>query len=329
MGPSGRQLSMVIDLNKCIGCHTCTVACKTLWTSHAGADYMYWNNVETRPGDGYPRRFEEMGGGYDEQGSPVPGRQPEMADYGVAWNFDYDNVLASGSSFQLRPDADPDWGPNWDEDQGDGEFPNNYYFYLPRLCNHCSNPPCLHACPNKAIYKRQEDGIVLIDQERCQGLRFCVAACPYKKIYFNPRRSKSEKCIFCYPRVERGVAMACARQCVGRARWVGDREDHEGPIFALGDRYSVALPLHEEWGTQPNVFYVPPFSPPAYDSEGRPTQEPRIPASYLEMLFGPRVHIALKTLEQERVKNSSGAGSELMDILIAYRHSDMFALRRG
>lgn len=81
------------------------------------------------------------------------------------------------------------WGPNWEEDQGAGEFPNGYFFYLPRLCNHCSNPACLAACPRQAIYKREEDGIVLIDQERCRGYRYCVAACPYKKIYFNPWRA--------------------------------------------------------------------------------------------------------------------------------------------
>ena len=79
-------------------------------------------------------------------------------------------------------------------------------FYLPRLCNHCENPACLAACSRNAIYKRQEDGIVLIDQERCRGYRYCVSACPYKKVYFNEEISKSEKCIFCYPRIEKGPA---------------------------------------------------------------------------------------------------------------------------
>ena len=77
-------------------------------------------------------------------------------------------------------------------------------FYLPRICNHCTNPACLEACPRKAIYKRAEDGIVVVDQERCEGYRYCMKACPYKKIYFNEIIGKSEKCIFCYPRLEKG-----------------------------------------------------------------------------------------------------------------------------
>ena len=87
---------------------------------------------------------------------------------------------------------------------------DNYYFYLPRICNHCTHPACVEACPRKAIYKRDEDGIVLIDQDRCQGYRHCIQACPYKKIYFNEVLGKSQKCIFCYPRLEKGKVNACA-----------------------------------------------------------------------------------------------------------------------
>ena len=326
MNASTRQLAMVMDLNKCIGCHTCTVACKTQWTNRDGREYMYWNNVETRPGDGYPRKSDEMGGGFDDNGNLKLGKRPTPEEYGVTWQYDFEAALMTDKDPWLRPEVKPEWGANWDEDEGAGEFPNSHYFYLPRLCNHCSNPPCLQACPNKAIYKRQEDGIVLIDQERCQGYQLCVSACPNKKVYFNAKLARSEKCIFCYPRIEKGLPMACAQQCVGRTRWVGYRDDQEGPIYKLVDEYQVALPLHAEWRTEPNVFYIPPTAPPRYDAEGRISDEPRIPLDYLESLFGPGVQGALDTLAAERAKKAAGGESELMDILIAYKHAEMFKL---
>jgi DMSO reductase family type II enzyme iron-sulfur subunit len=217
-------------------------------------------------------------------------------------------------------------GPNWDEDQGAGVYPNSYHFYLPRICNHCTNPACVAACPRKAIYKREEDGIVLVDQSRCRGYQHCVEACPYKKIYFNPAFNRSEKCIFCFPRIEQGLPPACAQQCVGRIRFVGYLDDVESPVHKLVEKWKVALPLHAEFGTQPNVYYVPPLSPSSYDAEGKLTGERRIPDEVLVNFFGPRVPDVLKLLEQEREKNRKGEKSELMEILIAYRHEEMFKL---
>ena len=227
---STRQLAMVMDLNKCIGCQTCTVACKTQWTNRNGREYMYWNNVETRPGAGYPRQWEEMGGGFDAARRPAGGHRPVRAAATTA---------RPGTTTSTRPRWAPRcgrWttprnGPNWDEDVGAGDFPNSYFFYLPRICNHCTNPGCLAACPRGAIFKRDQDGIVLVDQERCEGLRYCIAGCPYKKIYFNPKIFKSEKCIFCFPRVEKGLPPACAQQCVGRTplRRLPRRSGRPGP----------------------------------------------------------------------------------------------------
>ena len=94
-------------------------------------------------------------------------------------------------------------------------------FYFPRICNHCINPACVASCPSGALYKRGEDGIVLIDQKVCRAWRSCVAACPYKKTYFNWQTGKSEKCILCFPRVETGQAPACFHSCVGRIRYLG------------------------------------------------------------------------------------------------------------
>ena len=321
-----RQLSMVLDLNKCIGCHTCSTACKLMWTNRNGREFMYWNNVESQPGLGYPRDYENMGGGFDADGALRLGRQPSQDDYGVPWEYNYQEALMTGTDPWLRPKLKPTWGANWDEDEGEGQYPNSYYFYLPRLCNHCDNPACLAACSRNAIYKRQEDGIVLVDQERCRGYRYCVNACPYKKIYFNEEISKSEKCIFCYPRIEKGLPTACAQQCVGRIRWFGYRDDEEGPIHLLVEKYKVALPLHAEWGTQPNVFYVPPTSPSKYAADGRALDEQRIPLEDLESLFGPSTSTALATLERERQAKAEGRDSELMDTLIGFKHSEMFKL---
>ena len=102
-----------------------------------------------------------------------------------------------------------------------GQFENTFMMYLPRLCEHCLNPACVAACPSGAIYKREEDGIVLIDQDKCRGWRMCVSGCPYKKIYYNWSSGKSEKCIFCYPRIEAGQPTVCSETCVGRIRYLG------------------------------------------------------------------------------------------------------------
>ena len=93
--------------------------------------------------------------------------------------------------------------------------------YLPRLCEHCLNPACAASCPSGAIYKREEDGIVLIDQEKCRGWRMCVSGCPYKKVYYNWSTGKSEKCTLCYPRIESGNPTVCSETCVGRIRYLG------------------------------------------------------------------------------------------------------------
>ena len=322
-----RQLAMVLDLNKCIGCHTCSVACKTLWTSSAGMEHMFFNTVNTMPGEGTPRQWQQMGGGF-RNGEAQSGRLPSLGEFGDAWQYNHEDVFYGGKGQDVHLSVQgpaPQWGPNWDEDQGGGEFPNSFFFYLPRLCNHCTHPACREACPRGAIEKRAQDGIVVVNEDRCRGLRHCMEACPYKKLYFNHATRVSQKCIFCFPRIEQGVAPACARQCPGRVRFVGYRDDRDAPIWKLVDEWRVALPLHPEFGTEPNVFYVPPGAPARFDADGRidPTR-PRIPDEYLVSLFGERVLDALRTLAAERAKAARGERSELMDLLIAYRWQDMF-----
>lgn len=308
---SQRQLAMVIDINKCLGCQTCTIADKNMWLRGPGQEYMCWNSVETRPGDGYPRRWEKMGGGFDANGEVQLGDLPGVEDYGVPWEWDWEKLP------HIFPRPQPSWGPNWQEDVGEGEYPNTWYFYLPRPCNHCNKPACLAACPRQAIYKREEDGIVLIDQERCRGYRYCVRACPYKKPYYNVQTNKAEKCIFCFPRVEKGVPPACVAQCAGRIRFFGFMDDTEGPVYKLVKKFKVAVPLHPEYGTEPNVYYVPPISTPRVGNNGEPQGQGRIPLAYLESLFGPSVRQVLDTLRQEIARARRGETSELIQTLVS------------
>ena len=323
----GHQLAWVFDLNRCIGCQTCSVACKVLWTQGDGTDNMWWCSVNTQPGRGTPRDYEDMGGGAPGGGGSPRGPPPHAAELGTTWSFNFEQVYASGTAQQefLHPSgAAPTWGMNWDEDQGAGVYPNAYFFYLPRICNHCTRPACVEACPNAAMYKRREDGLVLRDEDKCRGSKQCIRACPYKKIYFNPVRQVSQHCIGCFPRIEKGVAPACARQCAGRAVFVGFIDDKNSAVHKLVRRWKLALPLHAEWNTEPNVFYIPPLSPPQIRSDGSLDEsERRVPISYLQSLFGPRVGAAMQTLEGEMAKRRRGEPSEIVKTLIAYEWKEM------
>jgi nitrate reductase beta subunit len=110
-----------------------------------------------------------------------------------------------------------------------GQFENTFMMYLPRLCEHCLNPACVATCPSGAIYKREEDGIVLIDQDKCRGWRMCITGCPYKKIYFNwksgnPRNASSAtrvlnpECRRCAPKPAWAVSAISASCCMTRMR---------------------------------------------------------------------------------------------------------------
>ncbi len=264
------QMAMVMNLDKCIGCHTCSVTCKQAWTNRSGVEYVWFNNVETRPGQGYPRTYEDQdrwqgGWALTKRGRltlRAGGRvkkllnifanplMPSITDYYEPWTYDYENLITAPPQ-QHSPVARPkslisgrdmkvSWSANWDDDLGGSpkltaadpvlqkisddvrlEFERTFLFYLPRICEHCLNPSCAASCPSGAIYKRTEDGIVLVDQDRCRSWRMCVTGCPYKKVYFNHRTGKAEKCTFCFPRVEVGIPTVCAETCVGRLRYIG------------------------------------------------------------------------------------------------------------
>jgi nitrate reductase beta subunit len=301
---------------------------------------------------------------------------PTIDEYYEPWTYDYENLTSAplGDTF---PTAAPrslisgkrmklSWGVNWDDnlagstetmrsdpvlqkvsDEVKLALEETFMFYLPRICEHCLNPSCVASCPSGAMYKRSEDGIVLVDQDRCRGWRMCVSGCPYKKVYFNHKTGKAEKCTLCYPRMEVGLPTICSETCVGRLRYLGlvlydvdkvleaasvekdtdlyhaqcqvflDPHDpkviagakaegisdewieaaQRSPIYALINKYKVALPLHPEYRTMPMVWYIPPLSPvvDAVSRDGHDGEELgnlfgalealRIPMQYLAELF--------------------------------------------
>ena len=118
---SKRQLAYVFDLNKCIGCHTCTMACKQLWTNRDGREYMYWNNVETRPGTGYPKNWEQKGGGFDKEGKlKTDGIIPIRADYGGTWNYNLLEMLIEGKAKSGGARREADLGSELGRGSGQG-----------------------------------------------------------------------------------------------------------------------------------------------------------------------------------------------------------------
>jgi nitrate reductase beta subunit len=376
---------------------------------------MWWNNVETRPGKGYPGNWEDQDrwrGGWDVDAGALRLKAgsragalgqifhnpalPTLDDYYEPWTYRYKDLFDAPAS-DVQPTArpvsavtgapmDPKSGPNWDDDlAGSPDHARRdlnlaalspeergqlfgverlAYFHLPRTCNHCTNAACVAACPSGAIYKRGEDGLVLINQEKCRGWRMCVSACPYKKVFYNWKEGRSEKCIGCYPRIESGEAPACFAACPGRIRFQGvvlydasriaavasrpagelvaaqrelllDPEDpavvaaarasgiapgvieaaRRSPTYAFVKRWEIALPLHPEFRTLPNVFYVPPLLPlfaertgdVARTAEGFFTsaEKARLPLAYLAELFSAGneapVALALRKLAAVRL----------------------------
>ncbi|MCP3709081.1 nitrate reductase subunit beta [Paraburkholderia sp. CNPSo 3274] len=317
------QVAMVLNLDKCIGCHTCSVTCKNVWTSRDGVEYAWFNNVETKPGIGYPKEWENQekwnGGWVRNPNGKIEPRQgpklkvlanlfanpnlPGIDDYYEPFTFDYEHLQKARLS-QTPPTARPvsvltgkkmdkiHWGPNWEDDLG-GEFSsrsrdklfenvqkemystfeNTFMMYLPRLCEHCLNPACVASCPSGSVYKREDDGIVLVDQDKCRGWRMCISGCPYKKMYFNWKSGKAEKCIFCYPRIEAGQPTVCSETCVGRIRYLGvmlydaDRISDAASVESTQDLYQSQL----------DVFLDP--HDPAIQAEAR---RQGVPQSWLD-----------------------------------------------
>jgi tetrathionate reductase subunit B len=177
------QYGMLIDVRRCIGCHSCTVACKSEHDVPAGVNRSWVEYVEK------------------------------------------------------------------------GEYPNVSRSFLPRLCNHCSEPQCVSVCPTGATYKRPEDGIVVIDSGVCIGCKYCIQACPYDARFLNPHTGFADKCDFCIDRVSNGLVPACVETCIGGARIFGDVSDSDSTISRLIAKNPVTV-LRREMGTVPNVYYI-------------------------------------------------------------------------
>lgn len=129
-------------------------------------------------------------------------------------------------------------------------------FTLPRLCNHCDNPPCVAVCPVQATFQR-EDGIVMVDNSRCVACAYCVQACPYDARVINEHTLTADKCTFCAHRLEQGLLPACVETCVGGARIIGDLNDPHSQIRQLMAQHQGELKvLKPEANTQPHVFYL-------------------------------------------------------------------------
>ncbi len=127
---------------------------------------------------------------------------------------------------------------------------------LPRLCNHCDNPPCVPVCPTQATFQR-EDGIVVVDSKICVGCAYCVQACPYEARFINEETGTADKCTFCAHRLEAGLLPACVESCVGGARIIGDMKDPNSVISKMLIEFADEIKvLKPEQGTTPQVFYI-------------------------------------------------------------------------
>ena len=206
-----------VDAEKCIGCLRCVEACKR--ENNVPPDAHHFRTWVER----YVTLEGEEKARIDSQADPV-------------------NIEASGAEGQYR-------------------FANRYKdakvekaFFVPKLCNHCTNPACVQVCPTGATYKTA-DGAVVIDHTYCIGCQYCVQACPYGARYFNEEKGVTDKCTWCYHRITKGLQPACVEVCPVGARIFGDRNDKQSVISQFIQNHRVQV-LRPETGNAPNVFYV-------------------------------------------------------------------------
>ena len=142
------------------------------------------------------------------------------------------------------------------KDTPSGQYPDLKMDFLPRLCMHCDHPPCIDVCPTDALWKR-EDGLVLLEQEKCNGCQACLTACPYGAMVYSSETSLVEKCNFCYHRVDQGLEPFCVICCEGQAMHFGNLDDPASEVARLVAT-KVAFTLMPEADTGPAIFYCPP-----------------------------------------------------------------------
>lgn len=233
--PTARKLGLVIDLDICVGCHACAVACKE------------WND----------------GGEF----GPLLDADPYGAEPNGVW---FNRV----HSYAVEPAlgiGEPACGKASVAESGSGACSNGapsganpgLTVHFPRSCLHCETPDCVTVCPTGASYKRAEDGIVLVDADKCIGCQLCAWACPYGAREFSIERGTMQKCTLCVDRIynetldEADRQPACVMACPTRARHFGDLGDAESAVSKLvAEREGYAL--MPEFGYQPVNRYLPP-----------------------------------------------------------------------
>lgn len=143
-----------------------------------------------------------------------------------------------------------------------GEYPNSETVHFPKSCLHCEDPPCVPVCPTGASYKREEDGIVLVDYDKCIGCNYCSWACPYGARELDPQEKVMKKCTLCVDRIydeslpEESRKPACVLACPTGARLFGDVHDSDSEVsMAISERDGYQL--MPEWGTKPANQYLP------------------------------------------------------------------------
>ncbi|MEE4117472.1 MAG: 4Fe-4S dicluster domain-containing protein [Paracoccaceae bacterium] len=202
-----RKMGLVIDLDTCVGCHACVVACKG------------WNT------EGY--------------GAPLSDQNP----YGANPSGTFLNRV---HSYEVSPDAGP-----------------AQLVHFPKSCLHCEDAPCVTVCPTGASYKREDDGIVLVNESSCIGCGLCAWACPYGAREMDMAAGVMKKCTLCVDRIynehipEEDRVPACVRTCPAGARHFGDLADPDSEVSQLVAERG-GMDLMPEMGTKPVNKYLPP-----------------------------------------------------------------------
>jgi tetrathionate reductase subunit B len=198
---------MGIDVNKCIGCGQCAVACKT--ENDVPLDSHHFNTWIER----YVIRTDDS----VEVQSPNGGIDGFPAEIG------------QGGAVRRT-------------------------FFVPKLCNHCAEAPCVQVCPVGATFTT-EDGAVLVDEDYCIGCRYCIQACPYGARWLHPEKHVAAKCTFCYHRLVEGLVPACVEVCPTGARIFGEVEHRPTPL-ARFMRFNDIQVLKPHLNTKPKVYYA-------------------------------------------------------------------------
>jgi tetrathionate reductase subunit B len=203
--PADHLYGMGIEIDKCIGCNRCAVACKAE------------NDV------------------------------PDTPAHFRTWVERY-SILRNGETVVENISA----GPSREPAQSERDVIRT--FFVPKLCNHCANPPCVQVCPVKATFSTR-DGAVIVDSSRCVGCRYCIQACPYGARYIHPKTNTADKCTFCYHRVVKGLQPACVEVCPTQARIFGDLRSKASRLVRF-QRLNKLSVLKPNLNTEPKVHYA-------------------------------------------------------------------------